>query len=227
MSGGEERFERYLRARLPSPELPMPGAEVYRRLMRANMLAVIENAFPVARRILGEAGFAELFSEFLEKAGPKTPYYRQIPGDFAAWALATEHPLADLLDYEWVELVAARHPADVIPSAPERLTINPTLQIRIYGRPVHEMSAESPSPDPFEVPVAYMVWRRGDESVVFDRAGLIIARAVELLAEEPLNLSLLAARLQSETGLDVSAALRSALLNMRAREGLFASDAAF
>ena len=40
-------FERYLRAREDSGVPPMPGAEVYRRLMRANLQTVIDNAFPV------------------------------------------------------------------------------------------------------------------------------------------------------------------------------------
>ncbi len=235
-------FERYLRAREDSGVPPMPGAEVYRRLMRANLQTVIDNAFPVTRRILSAKDFGDLYAAFLEDRGPSTPYYREVPGDFVAYAESVEHPYADLLDYEWVELVARRHPAKIeanppggaiaplnSPSPitpPAGLRANPTLQIRIYSRPVHEMSEALPRPEPFDVPMAYLIWRRPDEEVVFHRAGLIIARAVELLleAEAPLELGDLRRHLASETGLperDLDRALREAFQEIARRDGIF------
>lgn len=227
MSDALQSFERYLRAREPSGDPPMKGAEVYRRLMRANLKTVIDNAFPVARRILSARDFGDLFAGFLEERGPSTPYYREVPGDLVAYAEAVEHPYADLLDYEWVELVARRHPARV-EGAPALidgvLRANPTLQIRIYSRPVHEMSEALPRPEPFDVPMAYLIWRRPDEEVVFHRAGLIIARAVELLLEAPAELAGLRRHLMAETGLperDLDRALSAALLEMSQRDGIF------
>lgn len=229
MSDSLRAFERYLRAREDAGAPPMPGAEVYRRLMRANLQTVIDNAFPVTRRILSAKDFGELYAAFLEDRGPSTPYYREVPGDFVAYAESVEHPYADLLDYEWVELVARRHPAKVeIPDPPSTgLRANPTLQIRIYSRPVHEMSEALPRPEPFDVPMAYLIWRRPDEEVVFHRAGLIIARAVELLLEAgaaPLDLGSLCLHLAGETGLperDLDRALREAFQEIARRDGIF------
>jgi hypothetical protein len=227
LSDALRRFERYLRARQAPAEPPMKGAEVYRRLLRANLQTVIDNAFPVARRILSAQDFGDLFAAFLEERGPSTPYYRDVPGDLVAYAESVEHPYADLLDYEWVELVARRHPARVEqlrPGTDGLLRANPTLQIRIYSRPVHEMSEALPRPEPFDVPMAYLIWRRPDEEVVFHRAGLIIARAVELLLEAPAELTSLCRHLAGETGLgerDLDRALREAFREIALRDGIF------
>lgn len=204
---------------------------VYRRLVRENLRTVVDNAFPVARAILGARFDAELFDGFLADGGPRTSYYRQIPGDLVAWALAREHPYADLLHYEWLELLAARHPADIDAPATDdgRVRPNPTLQMGVYGRPVHVMSREQPDPAPFAAPSAYLVWRRPrTDEVVFHRVGLVIARAIELASRAagdgaPLTAAELAERVAVEAGLAppvIRAALDAALAELRSREGI-------
>jgi hypothetical protein len=214
--------------------IPRSRADVYRRLVRANLGAVIGNAFPVARAIYGARLDAELITPFLAAGGPSTSYYRQVPGDLVRWAVQAEHPHADLLHYEWLELVAARHPADVDawhiaprPSAsadaPSPVDLNPTLQLAVYTRPVHLISADRPSPEPFATPSAYAVWRRPrSDVVVFHRLGLLLARALEHALAVPQPVDELVRTVATEARLDaavIATALAAVVRELAGREG--------
>lgn len=214
--------------------LPRARAAVYRRLVRANLGVVIANAFPVARAIHGARLEAELIAPFLAAGGPSTSYYRQVPGDVVRWAVQAQHPHAELLHYEWLELVAARHPADVdawhaAPSpgassgAPALVDLNPTLQLAVYTRPVHLISPDTPSPEPLATPSAYAVWRRpGTDAVVFHRLGLVLARALEHALVAPQPLDTLARAVAEESGLDaavIAPALAAVVRELAGREG--------
>lgn len=214
--------------------MPRSRAEVYRRLVRANLSAVIGNAFPVARAIYGPRLDAEVIAPFLAAGGPSTSYYRQVPGDLVRWAVQAQHPHADLLHYEWLELVAARHPADVDawhteprpgPSADTAapVELNPTLQLGVYTRPVHLISSEMPSPEPFDTPSAYAVWRRPrTDAVVFHRLGLVLARALEHALVAPQPLETLARAVAEESGLDaavIAPALAAVVRELAGRDG--------
>ena len=214
--------------------IPRARADVYRRLVRANLGAVIGNAFPVARAIYGPRLDAEIIAPFLAAGGPSTSYYRQVPGDVVRWAVQAQHPHADLLHYEWLELVAARHPADVDAwhAAPgpgastgtrSPIDLNPTLQLTVYARPVHQISADMPSPQPFATPSAYAVWRRPrTDAVVFHRLGLVLARALEHALVAPQPLDTLARAVAEESGLEaavIAPALAAVVRELASREG--------
>ena len=207
----------------------LPRADVYRGLVRGNLLAVIRNAFPVTIDVLGLEAFDARFADFLADHGPVTPLYRDIPGDVVRWALEGELQEADLMHYEWLELAAARHPADVDAARPSpggTLRLNPTLQIGVYQRPVHELSASQPAAAPSDVPVVYLVWRRPKtDEVVFHRMGLLLAQALAGAQLEPATPQSLIARLVDEQpGLDADAISRSlleAVETLRERDGVF------
>ena len=204
----------------------LPRAEVYRDLVRRNLFGVCHNAFPVGREVLGEDGFEGLFSDFLQAGGPVTSLYRDIPGELVDWALDAELEIADLLHYEWLELVASRHPADpsLMPLDPGGVVwVNPTLQVGVYQRHVHTISAASPAPPRLSHLTAYLVWRRPDEEVCFQRVGLTVARAVALAYEEPRPVADLAALLQGEAGGDLAHltdSLTEALQGLATRDGV-------
>jgi hypothetical protein len=210
--------------------IPRERADVYRRLVRANLSVVISNAFPVARAIYGPRLDAELITPFLAAGGPSTSYYRQVPGDVVRWAVRAEHPHAELLHYEWLELVAARHPADVDawhaaprPGAASPVDLNPTLQLAVYTRPVHLISADTPSPEPLATPSAYAVWRRPrSDAVVFHRLGLVLGRVLEHALTTPQPLDTLVRAVAAESGLDaavIAPALAAVVRELAGREG--------
>jgi hypothetical protein len=206
----------------------LPRADVYRGLVRNNLLAVIRNAFPVTIDVLGMEAFDGRVADFLADHGPVTSLYRDIPEDVVRWALEGELEEADLMHYEWLELVAARHPADV--DAVERsrdgkVRLNPTLQIGVYQRPVHLLSAERPSVSPSEAPMVYLVWRRPEtDEVAFHRMGQLLARLLAAAQVEPATPEVLVDQLLAEQpGMDaveILDALRGTVTTLRERDGV-------
>lgn len=213
---GEAELTDYLLRRTAGEVPALPRAETYRQLVRGNLWTVLKNAFPDVREELGEDKFKELYLEFLEAGGPSTPFYRDIPGDLVYWAGATGHPLAEQLQWEWLEIVAARHPAELDtlqPLAAPLIRPNPTMQIAVYTR------------DQAEGPLAYLVWRRPytDETETH-RTGLLLARALALAAETPASAEELAEKISAEAPNlpveTITAALVALERELREREGI-------
>lgn len=228
MSDPLEALAAFVLAEQPGDVLPIARAPVYRRLVRNTLREVLKSSLPITRKVLGEEGFEALFSRFLAAGGPKTSFYHAIPGDLVSWALETEEPQADLMHYEWIELLAARHPADLdaIDRSPsEQVRPNPTMQLGIYLRPVHQISESNPTPEPLRAPSAYLVWRRPvTDQVVFHRAGLLIARVIELASEQPLTAAELVERARAEApGIDraeLHRAVGESLAQLAERDGV-------
>ena len=206
----------------------LPRAEVYRGLVRSNLRAVIRNAFPVTIEIEGDAQFEAQISSFLEARGPSTSLYRDIPADVVQWALESALPLADLMHYEWLELVAARHPAELDALEPRdshEVHLNPTLQFGMYQRQVHLLSAQSPELPTQSAPVIYLVWRRPrTDELAFHRVGVLLARALAHAHVTPGAPDSLVDRLMAEQPTlerdAVSKSLTETLALLRARDGV-------
>jgi hypothetical protein len=212
----EAELTDYLLRKEPGVLPPLARAETYRRLVRSNLSTVLTNAFPDVREQFGEARFQELCGQFLEEGGPSTPFYRDIPGDLVLWAGTREHPLASALQEEWLEIVAARHPAelDTLEPIPRPLIRpNPTMQIGVFTR------------DEGEGPLAHLFWRRPkNDETELHRTGLLLARALAYAAEEPASAEVLADRLAAETPQLTREAIFDALSalekELREREGI-------
>jgi len=207
---------------------PTQRADVYTRLVRNNLHEVVFNAFPMVQRILTVEEMESLVDRFLTNAGPTTFFYRDIPRDFLHWAEAEAVPYADLLSYEWLQFEAARHPADLASLSTiddDFIRPNPTMQVGVYERPVHTLDGDTPNPDPFAQPMAYLVWRRPTtDEVVFHRVGLGVARALGLASTQPQALEDLCATLETEGTLssaeDALPRLTTVFSELRMREGL-------
>lgn len=224
----DEAIARFILAAAPPDVAPIPRAAVYRMLVRNSLRGVVAEAFPVTAEVIGDDGLLALIDAFLDAGGPTTAFFRDIPGDFVAWAEATDAPNADLIAWEWLELLAARHPADLdaLPRADASLVRpNPTMQMAVFRRPVHLMGEDERDPAPFAVPMAFLVWRRpGTDETSSHRVGLLIARALAAASEAPDSVAALAARVAAETpGLpveEIERSLRAACRDLRAEDGL-------
>src|SRR5262245_44858534 len=102
-------FARYILEKKPPDTPPFARADVYRRLVRGAFRGVFTAAFPKTNALFDADELEALLGDFLDAGGPSTPFFRDIAGDLVAWAGHIEHPLADLLQWEWLEKVAARH----------------------------------------------------------------------------------------------------------------------
>ncbi len=64
--------------------------DLYRRLIQGNLATVARRLLPRTAHQLdlpGDRGFDRWFAHFLADGGPRTPYLRDVPGEFVAWAL--------------------------------------------------------------------------------------------------------------------------------------------
>jgi hypothetical protein len=214
----------YARLTSPAPHVDdPPRVELYRRMVRENLSTVFDNAFPVTRGALGPEAWAALVDATLAGGGPRSPLYSAAPAALVAHTRETGHAYAELLEYEWLELLAARHPADLdalSADAPE--TLNPTMQLGVYMHAVERVRDAAPALERLAAPTAYLVWRRPrTDEVVFHRAGLVLARALELWAERGVDAAV--AAVAGESGLmpdGIRRALDAGLAALRAREGV-------
>jgi len=207
---------------------PTQRAAVYARLVRSNLVSVIEEAFPVTRQILADSAFESRIQRFLVQAGPTTYFYRDIPRDFLHWVQAETLSYSDLMAYEWLQFEAARHPVDLALLEPIKETVirpNPTMQIGVYERAVHAMDPNNPSPEVFAQPMAYLVWRRPHtDAIAFQRVGLAVARFLGLASTGAQTLDELCNVLETEGTLssakEVGPVLAAVVQELRARDGL-------
>jgi len=94
-------------ARLTTDPRSRERFQVYRRMARHRLSDVIENSFPRLRAAL--ADLEPLIERWFDEAPPRSPYIRDIAGEFARW-LSTAEPtnapryLNELAAFEWATL---------------------------------------------------------------------------------------------------------------------------
>jgi hypothetical protein len=96
---------------------------VYRRMVRSRLTECIEHGFERFVGVAGRDAFRSMVSRFLATSPPRSPYLRDVPGEFLAFfeqhaeALEKAHDLPpyarDLARYEWSELETAYSAGEV------------------------------------------------------------------------------------------------------------------
>src|SRR5439155_12026736 len=98
----------------------------YRRMVRSRFYQTIDHAFERLIAVIGEDAFHAKIDLFLADDPPRSPYLRDVPGEFLRWFELRDDrsdlsPYAlDLMRYEWAELETAysheeSSPQDVAP----------------------------------------------------------------------------------------------------------------
>ncbi|MCK6548388.1 DNA-binding domain-containing protein [Myxococcota bacterium] len=195
MDEAREGFAEYILRADPPTTPPFANADLYRRFVRKTISRAIRQACPKAAELLGDDAFVALMTRFFAAGGPKTPYFRDLPGDFVDWVVETDEPLSDLFQWEWLHRVAERDPADLDvffapgagPGLQDRVVVvNPTIQVGLYGREVDRLSPETRVVDTFTEARAFLVWRVPEtDDVETDVAGLLLFRALAIASEAP------------------------------------------
>jgi hypothetical protein len=179
-----------------------PRLALYRRLVRNNLTGVTEKmlARTRARMNEGAAGaFDASFAAFLDEAGPRTHFLRDVPSEFLAWALPRWEDLppwlSDLARHELVEfqVAAAETPSEAPPVtevALERpLVFAEPLRLMRYAFAVHELPADTADrTEPAARATALLVYREREHAVRFLELTPLAAELTErLLAGAPLG----------------------------------------
>ncbi|MCH2185512.1 putative DNA-binding domain-containing protein [Myxococcota bacterium] len=186
-----ESLVRFVLDSVPGPS-PFPRADLYREFTRKIHLDILEVAFPRFRSVVGLDRLEEMMDSFFESNGPRTLQYPCVPDEFLAWAISSNCPGHDLLNYERAAVRAERHPAELdhcrSPEEGERGRLNPTLEVCVAARAVHQITPENPEPPSSDRPQVYLCWRRPrTDAVARQRVGPFLGRALGFLGLTPLT----------------------------------------
>lgn len=216
------QFTRHLR----DPQQPIPAgvaaerSNVYAELLFNNLRGFIDACCPICHEIVGEPRWTELIRAFYIEHRCHSPLFRDIPREFVLWladnpAQLTALPpfIADLAHYEWLELAADVHPAQVPAAYAEidvlrsTLQTNPTLQLGIYPWPVQQICLEFQPDTPDATPTCLAVYRDHSDSVRFTQLNPLSAHLLTLLQTQPLTGQAALAQLASDAGMDLAQVL--------------------
>lgn len=197
----QKAFAAHLRdpERVPAPAGVEPRRmAVYRDLFINNLVDLLGGAFPVLRRILGDAGWRALVREFYARHHAHTPYFLELPREFLEWlqardAGAGDPPfMAELAHYEWVELALAiseeqAPPSAALPADPldAPLAVSPLAWPLAYRWPVHRIGPDQRPAMPPAQPTFLVVYRDGGDRVQFLEIGSETARLLDALERSP------------------------------------------
>ncbi len=172
-----------------TPDAPLARQQVYRRLVRNNLVGVVTRACPHARRLAGEDVFAAVVDRWLDEQPPTTRLVRDVPLQFAAWLAAwpapqLPHPaFAELCHFESLEIdvtlaETARQRGDVVDplvvggaggGVDERavVVLDPAARLAVYAHPVHRVTATTTQwPTPTSTPSILLCFQQAEAFVV-------------------------------------------------------------
>ncbi len=194
--------ERQLTAYLRNPQAAPPPDDVdparvavYARLVRHNVDSLLANCFPVLHSVCEAAHWQDLVGDFLARHRAQTPLFPHLPQEFVnflATARAGDAPwLAELADYEWLEMECNQDPRDIDDVArvdedadllDDFPVLNPLARPRRYTYAVHTIAPARIPASAAPEPVWLVVYRDRTDKVSFVELNAVSARLVELMA---------------------------------------------
>jgi hypothetical protein len=173
---------------------------MYRKMVHNRLRGVVEDFLPRTAEQLGKARMRAELAAFMAEQAPRSVYFREVPGEFLAWAAPRWRAdptlpafLVDLARHEWLDgevsnTVAGGESASGAPLALDRpVQLDGSVRLRRYDFSVHR-DDQPPAPGPTSI-LAY----RDRESLrvrlleLTPRAAAVCSR---LLADETLQAAL-------------------------------------
>lgn len=166
--------------------------QVYRELLFNNVCSFINLVYPVARSLLPEQQWQQLLTDFFRESQNQSPLYNDISLQFREFLTEKQHPilfeypwLAELLQYEWLELyLDTLEIEDVALNAELNWQLTTQVWVLVYQYPVYQWSINQINKDP--APSAIMVWRNKHDRVCVEILTPLSAYLIEQLAQQPL-----------------------------------------
>ncbi len=173
----EELFARICFGRDEKPTGPLA---VYRRLVRSGLASVVFKLLPRSRARMNrehDDAFDKAFVAFLDEAGPRTHYMRDVPGELVTWAekFWEDSKVAS----KWIELARYEAAHFAVESAPDdsevtlgeidlgrAVIFSKALRVLSLERAVHELP-ENPEDlsDPATRSVSLLIYRDAQNDV--------------------------------------------------------------
>lgn len=181
-----------------NPELQPPQnfavnrMQVYRDLLFNNVCSFINLVFPVAQAMLTKQQWQQLLVEFFEKSQSQSPFYNDISLQFREYLNAQQHPvlqqypwLAELLQYEWLELyldtVEIESP---VLAQDQDWQLTTQIWVLAYQYPVYQWTTAMTPALVESIPSAIMVWRDELDRVRFEVLSPLFAVLIEQLSQK-------------------------------------------
>lgn len=179
--------------------------QVYRAMVHGRLRGVVEEFLPRTTAALGKPRLRAEMAAFLAEQAPRTVYFRDVPGDFLAWAAprwradpSLPPHLVDLARHEYLDgevsnAVGGGEPASGLPLALDRpVQLDGSACLRRYDFAVQrppERGSPAETDAPAREPTAILAYRDRDDHRVRQlelspRAAALCAR---LLAGEALQ----------------------------------------
>jgi hypothetical protein len=189
-------------AQVPSPEelaaagLPPKRVAIYRRLLRHNVVGVIETMLAKTKERLearAPGAFSRAINAFLDEVGPRTPHLRDVPTEFLVFAAPrwradpevppwiADHAELELYDFTISIAPRPRPPPPLAEVTAERALVfaEPRALVRLAWA-VNAM-AEAPSSDAEARPVAILIYRDAEHRSRFLELTPLAAAILERL----------------------------------------------
>ncbi|MGN5763246.1 DNA-binding domain-containing protein [Acinetobacter calcoaceticus] len=181
-----------------NPELQPPQnfavnrMQVYRDLLFNNVCSFINLVFPVAQAMLTKQQWQQLLVEFFEKSQCQSPFYNDISLQFREYLNEQQHSvlqqypwLAELLQYEWLELyldtVEIESP---VLAQDQDWQLTTQIWVLAYQYPVYQWTTAMTPALVEPVPSAIMVWRDELDRVRFEVLSPLFAVLIEQLSQK-------------------------------------------
>ena len=193
----QRAFTAYLRDRRANPcpaDVPPARMQVYRELLLANFETALGNCFPVLRSLLDGRSWKALVQEFFAGHRCRSPFYRELPGEFREWLRTPQHDalratlpfLDELAHYEWVEMALDTDPrtiptdgiapdGDLLDGIP---ALNPLAWLLRYRYPVPRIGPQFRPGAPLAQPIELIIHRRRDHRIGFLEVSPLVAALV-------------------------------------------------
>jgi hypothetical protein len=152
-----------------------PRWKAYRRMVRSRFYQTIDHGFERLIGAIGEGRFHRMVDRYLAEDPPRSPYLRDLPGEFLRFVEGRRDVLAedpalpayalDLMRYEWAELdVAYSHeeirPDEVVPLDMNRpAALSPAHRVLKLEYPVHSMGTDGSGAPLAPAPALLLLYR--------------------------------------------------------------------
>lgn len=185
----------------PPPDIEDRRMGIYRELFFKNISGLLESAFPVLRKLLGDDGWSTLVRDFMVEHRARTPLFLELSQELLEYlgttraARRTDDPpfLLELAHYEWVELalgVSDDEPdpshadpnGDLLDGCP---VVSPLAWNLTYRFPVHRIGPDFRPSAPPDAPTHLVVYRNRAERIEFLEINAVTQRLLTLLKEDP------------------------------------------
>ena len=167
---------------------------LYRKLVRHNVVSVIEMMLPATTKRLDAVRYGEMtrtIDAFMHDAGPKTPHLRDVPSEFLAFAAPrwradarlprwiADHAELELLDFTIGVAPRPGEPPPLVDVDAERpLVFQPPIALVRLQFAVNGLAEDA---EPEERPVAILVYRDADHASRFLELTPLAAAILERL----------------------------------------------